>query len=193
MNFTFTNKILLYSGSLVLCFNLNAQKSETIKEEIIEIPDPIISDPDNEFYPIDSVGTIWGTDPFPEYGDYESLPSPDYYLGRERDADEPYTYVDVEAEYPGGFAQLMQFISENYNYPDVAQKNHIEGKLYVRFVVNEDGTVSDVSLDQKMVPSCPECDTEAIRVIRKLNGWTPGKIAGKPVRQWYIIPISLSL
>ena len=67
----------------------------------------------------------------------------------------------------------------------------IEGKLYVRFVINTDGTVSDVSLEQKMVPSCPECDTEALKVIRKMNGWTPGKIGGKPVAQWYRLPISL--
>jgi protein TonB len=106
---------------------------------------------------------------------------------------EPYTFVDEEAEYPGGFAGVMQFINDNYKYPDIAREMQIQGKLYVRFVVNTDGTVSDVSIEQKMVPSCPECDSEALRVIRKLNGWKPGKIAGRSVPQWYVLPISLSL
>jgi len=107
--------------------------------------------------------------------------------------EQPYTFVDEEAEYPGGFAQIAQFISNNYNYPDIAREMGIQGKIYVRFTINTDGTVSDVSIEQKMVPSCPECDAEAIRIIRQLNGWSPAKVAGKKVPQYYILPIQLSL
>lgn len=175
MSFAFTKKILLCAAYFFLCFNLNAKKSESNTEEIIEFPPHIIPD-----YGIDTLNPSWDDAPLATYDS-------------ERDIDKPYSFVDEEAEYPGGLVGIMQFVGENYIYPDVALENQIEGKLYVRFVVNTDGTVSNVSIEQKMIPSCPECEKEAIRVIRKMNGWKPGRVAGKRVPQWYIIPISLDL
>jgi protein TonB len=116
---------------------------------------------------------------------------------------EPYTFVDEEAEFPGGYTALAEFVMSKYQLPDayaqLLDMNLINPerppKIYVKFVVDVNGYVSNISLEAKMVPSCPECDKEAIEVVQKLSRqfvWTPGKIGGKPVPQWYTLPISIS-
>jgi protein TonB len=101
-------------------------------------------------------------------------------------------FVDEDAYFPGGYSGLMQFISNNYIYPNYAKEKQLEGKFFVKFAVNTDGSVSHVSIDQKMNPPCRICEDEGIRVVKLMSGWTPAKIDDKNVASWYIIPISLS-
>lgn len=105
---------------------------------------------------------------------------------------EIYTYVDEEAEYPGGYAAMVAFFQKNLNYPQVAQENNIQGKCYVKFVVNGNGSVSSVQVERG-IAGCPECDKEAIRLVKMMPGWKPGKVNGKSVPSWFRLPINFAL
>lgn len=105
---------------------------------------------------------------------------------------EIYTYVDEEPEFPGGYATMMAFIQKNFNYPQVAIENNIQGKCYVKFVVKGDGTVSNVQIERG-IPGCPECDREAVRVVKMMPGWKAGKVNGKSVSSVFRLPINFAL
>jgi len=105
---------------------------------------------------------------------------------------EIYTYVDEDPEFPGGYAAMMAFIQKNFNYPQVAIENNIQGKCYVKFVVKGDGSVSGVQVERG-IAGCPECDKEATRVVRMMPGWKPGKVNGKSVSTLYRLPINFAL
>ena len=98
---------------------------------------------------------------------------------------------DQMPEFPGGQQAMMKFISENLKYPVAAQENGIQGRVICQFVINRDGSVVDVIVvrsagDQYL-------DNEAIRVIKSMPKWIPGKQKGKPVRVKYTIPINFHL
>lgn len=97
---------------------------------------------------------------------------------------------DVLPEYPGGINALMQFLSENLVYPTGAMKNNIQGRVLVQFVIDSEGNVSNVEIRQGVEPSLND---EAIRVVKLLNGWTPGKVRGQNVNVWYVLPITFKL
>ena len=98
--------------------------------------------------------------------------------------------VEQMPEYPGGQAALIEYISNNVKYPDDAAKNKVEGKVFVTFVVDTDGKITDVSLLRKVFPSL---DAEAIRVISGMPNWIPGKQKGQVVRVKYTVPIMFRL
>ena len=98
--------------------------------------------------------------------------------------------VEQMPEYPGGQAALFEFISKNVKYPDDAVKKKVEGKVFVTFVVDTDGKITDVSLMRKVFPSL---DAEAIRVISAMPNWIPGKQKGQVVRVKYTVPIMFRL
>jgi periplasmic protein TonB len=102
------------------------------------------------------------------------------------------TFVEEEAEFPGGYAEMMKYFGQNMKYPEMAVQAGIEGKANVRFVVEKDGSIGNVTV-QKGVPNCPECDKEAVRVIKSMPRWKPGKIGGKSVRSYYSMPVSFKL
>lgn len=106
----------------------------------------------------------------------------------EKKPEEIFTFVDEEAVFPG----LSEYLAKKVNYPQTAMEMNIQGKCYLRFVVNTDGSVSDVSVERG-VPDCPECDREAVRVIKSMPNWKPGKNGGRPVRLWMRIPINFVL
>lgn len=84
---------------------------------------------------------------------------------------------------------MRKFIAENLVYPESAQKAGIEGKAYLQFVVGTDGKLTDIKV-MRGVADCPECDAEAVRVVRLMPNWIPGKNAGKPVKSYYNLPIA---
>jgi protein TonB len=92
------------------------------------------------------------------------------------------------AEFPGGHEAMNKFLRNNLVYPQVAIEMNIQGKCYVRFIVNEDGSISNVRL-MRGVTDCPECDKEAIRVIKSMPKWNPGKLNGKAVGSSINLPI----
>lgn len=98
--------------------------------------------------------------------------------------------VEQMPEYPGGQAALFEFISKNVKYPEDAVKKKVEGKVFVTFVVDTDGKITDVSLLKKVFPSL---DAEAIRVISAMPNWIPGRQKGQVVRVKYTVPLIFRL
>jgi len=107
---------------------------------------------------------------------------------------EPEIALDVEeyAEFPGGKKAMMDFLNKNIKYPQVAIEQGIQGRCYLRFVVSTEGKISDVRV-LRGVPDCPECDREAIRVIKSMPKWKPGKNNGRGVNSYFDMPVSFTL
>ena len=98
--------------------------------------------------------------------------------------------VEQMPEYPGGQAALFEYLNKNIKYPADAEKKKVEGKVFVTFVVDSDGKITDVSLLKKVFPSL---DAEAIRVISAMPNWIPGRQKGQAVRVKYTVPIMFRL
>lgn len=96
--------------------------------------------------------------------------------------------VEDMPRFPGG--NVQKWIAKNIKYPMIAQENNIQGKVFVQFVIEKDGSVSDVKVARSVDPSL---DKEAIRVVKMMPKWTPGKQRGKPVRVSYTVPINFQL
>jgi len=102
----------------------------------------------------------------------------------------PFVVVEEMPMYPGGDVELLKYIGEHTNYPEVAKENNIQGRVIVRFCVTAKGGVSQVSILKGVDP---ELDQEAIRVVNTLPAFKPGKQGGKPVPVWYMVPITFTL
>jgi protein TonB len=96
--------------------------------------------------------------------------------------------VDEPAEFPGGMTAMKKFIAANLVYPESAKDAGIQGKCYLNFVVGADGKISDIKI-MRGVPDCPDCDKAAVRVVKQMPDWIPGKVAGKPVKSSYNLPV----
>lgn len=103
--------------------------------------------------------------------------------------DEVLVTVDEMPEYPGGIVALQSFMAQTVRYPVEAQRKGIQGRVYVNFVVEKDGTVGVVKI-ARGVDS--DLDAEAIRVVKLLPKWKPGKQKGKLVRVSYTVPIKFA-
>jgi protein TonB len=99
-----------------------------------------------------------------------------------------YQFVEEEADFPGGRAALLKYLGENIKYPQVAQELGLGGKCFVQFVVSAQGNISNVKV-VRGVPDCDECDKEAVRVVKGMPKWKPGKIGGKPVNCSFNLPV----
>jgi protein TonB len=97
---------------------------------------------------------------------------------------------EVEAEYPGGYGALMKFLSENIKYPQLAKEGGITGKVFITFVVEKDGSIGHVKVAREIGGGC---GAEAVRVIKMMPKWSPGRQNGRPVRTSYTVPVSFSL
>lgn len=93
-------------------------------------------------------------------------------------------------EFPGGEKELYKYLGKETEYPSLAQDNGIESKLFVQFIVNGDGSISDVEI---LNPQGLGFDKEAKRVISGMPNWKPGKQGGKTVRVYYVLPINFTL
>jgi protein TonB len=102
----------------------------------------------------------------------------------------PFVVVEEMPMYPGGDVELLKYIAEHTQYPEVAKENNIQGRVIVRFCVTAKGGVSQVSILKGVDP---ELDKEAIRVVNTLPAFKPGKQGGKPVPVWYMVPITFTL
>ena len=105
---------------------------------------------------------------------------------------EPETFVDEEAEFPGGYPTMMAWISKNLVFPLTAIENNVQGKCFLRFVVSVNGNISSIAVT-KGVPDCPECDKAAINVIKSMPNWKPGKLNGRSVSSYCSIPINFAI
>jgi len=98
--------------------------------------------------------------------------------------------VEKMPEYPGGQAALFEYLSTNVKYPADAEKQKIQGRVLVTFIVNTDGSITDIEVVKKAFPSL---DAEAVRVISGMPKWTPGEQKGQKVRVKYTVPLSFNL
>jgi len=101
---------------------------------------------------------------------------------------EVFTIVESQPEFPGGIPALMKFVKNNISTPDVLIKNELVGKVYLRFIVNEDGSVTSIEV-MKGIEGCSECDEEAMRVLSMMPLWKPAIMQGRPVKSYFNIPI----
>ena len=98
--------------------------------------------------------------------------------------------VEQMPEYPGGFQALFEYLGQNVKYPEDAEKQKVEGRVLANFVVETDGSISNVEV---IKPAFPSLDAEAVRVLSAMPKWTPGMQSGKVVRVRFTVPINFSL
>ena len=112
---------------------------------------------------------------------------------KEEEEEEEVIFMVVESmpEFPGGQQALFKFLAENVKYPVIAQENGIQGRVICQFVVNRDGSIVDVVAVRSSGDA--SLDKEAIRVIKSMPKWKPGKQRGKPVRVKYTVPVNFRL
>ena len=101
-----------------------------------------------------------------------------------------FEHVEQMPQFPGGDKELLAYLSKNIKYPAIAQEQNIQGKVYLRFVVGKDGEVSEVTVVRSLDPSC---DKEAVRVVKSLPKFIPGKQNGNPVKVYYSVPVTFRL
>jgi len=107
-----------------------------------------------------------------------------------REKDDVYVTAEKMPQYPGGEMELRKFIATNLNYPEEARVQKAEGVVIVRFVVNTKGNIEDVRILQKVHPAI---DTEVLRIVSKLERFTPGSQGGKLVNVYYTLPVTFAL
>lgn len=98
--------------------------------------------------------------------------------------------VDTPPQYPGGVSEMMKFLSNNLQYPVLAQEENIQGRVTVRFVIKKDGSVDDIQILRSLHPIL---DSEAVRVVNTFPKWIPGELDGEPVNVWFVLPINFKL
>lgn len=106
------------------------------------------------------------------------------------ETDEIFTIVEESAAPKGGMAAFYKYVGDKMKYPPQARRMGIDGKVFVEFVINKDGSISDVKAVKGIGAGC---DEEAVRVVQSAPAWTPGKQRGKPVKQRMVLPITFKL
>ncbi|MFN6115165.1 MAG: energy transducer TonB [Flavobacteriales bacterium] len=100
----------------------------------------------------------------------------------------PLQIAEQMPEFPGGQEAMMKFISSNINYPEDMAEAGVGGKVFIEFVVRADGPITDVRV-LRGIPGGPSLDREAVRVVKAMPKWNPGKQSGKPVDVIYRLPV----
>ena len=103
---------------------------------------------------------------------------------------EIFQIVEEMPAYPGGDQKLMEYVAKNIKYPQIARETGIQGRVFVGFVVEPDGSVSNVKVLRGIGGGC---DEEAMRVVKSMPKWKPGKQRGKAVRVSYMLPVNFKL
>ena len=98
--------------------------------------------------------------------------------------------VDEMPEFPGGYTKLFEYVQKNLKYPIMARESNIQGRVFVQFIIEKDGSISNVKVLQGIGEGC---DEEAIRLVENMPQFKPGRNNGKPVRVQYTLPIMFAL
>jgi protein TonB len=104
--------------------------------------------------------------------------------------EEVFTAVEQMPQFPGGEAELLKYVATHIKYPTMAAENNIQGRVVVKFVVKKDGNVGEVVV---LRGKDPDLDKEAVRVVKTLPRFIPGKMNGQAVSVWYTLPINFKL
>ena len=131
---------------------------------------------------------------------------PDFTKSKLDQDEEIFMIVEKRPEYPGGIAKFHKYIRKHLKYPKTAKRNNVSGKVYVKFAINNDGTIDDESVralapdeltklgwSHKDVIVNKECEFEAIRLLIECSDWIPAMQKGKPVSVGMIVPINFIL
>ena len=111
-------------------------------------------------------------------------------IGDTEKAREVFVIVEEMPEFPGGQQALMKFMTSNLRYPEIAKEEEIQGTVFVTFVVQEDGSLREVKVLRGVHP---ELDREALRVVKSMPNWRPGKNGGKVCCVQYNLPVNFVL
>ncbi|MBP5318239.1 MAG: energy transducer TonB, partial [Paludibacteraceae bacterium] len=173
--------------------NIDEDIMATQREELPEPPKPEVK---IEQLPQEFVATEEEVDTHPDFTSeatdegvqlQQTIQTPT----EEEDPEEtPLLIVEKMPEFPGGEAAMRKFIASNLRYPAACAETGIQGRVVCQFVVNKDGKIVDVEVIKKVHP---DLDAEAVRVIKKMPAWTPGRQGGKAVRVKYNVPIRFKL
>ncbi|SRR5258708_6056916 len=106
------------------------------------------------------------------------------------DSQQIFTAVEHEPEFKGGVKVFYKYLQESLHYPAIAKKNNIQGKVFLSFIVEKDGSITNVKIARGL---SKEIDAEAMRVIQASPKWIPGTQNGKAVRVAYVMPLSFTL
>ena len=109
---------------------------------------------------------------------------------KKRNNDKAFDVVEEMPSFPGGTAKLFEYLTTSVKYPEAAKKAGVQGRVVATFVVETDGAISDVNVVKSV---SPELDAEAVRVLKGMPNWNPGKQNGKAVRVKYTVPVTFSL
>ena len=101
-----------------------------------------------------------------------------------------YDQVEQMPEFPGGMPAMIEYLQTNMKYPEDAVKQKVGGRVMVMFVVETDGTISNVRVARNVFPSL---DAEAVRVVKAMPKWKPGKEKGRPVRVNFTLPVVFNI
>ena len=168
---------------------LAPKKKQEATPQKINVVDKEIAPPEEELDKAD--GDNKGEDS--ELESTKNTDEADYATAQPALGDNPLNFHTVEdlPKFPGGAVELMKWLTKNLRYPSDAQRNKKEGKVVVQFIVNKDGTMSNL----KVVKSAQyaSLDREALRVMRKMPKWTPGVQNDKPCRTMVCIPVVFKL
>jgi protein TonB len=156
---------------------------EVVEDDVIKTQDEL-----NETKVTISVADVKGTDE--EHGVDIAELNQNQEIAQEPIKEEVFQIVEQMPEFPGGEIALRNYIAEHLKYPASAQEMGIQGKVYVTFVVDKNGNVTNATIVRGIDPAL---DNEALRVINSLPKWTPGKQRGIPVSVSYTVPINFTL
>ncbi len=117
-------------------------------------------------------------------------PEPEPKVVEKHEPEKIFTAVEQRAEFPGGESALYSWLQKNLRYPERAQQNDIQGRVIVRFVVNKDGSIEQVTVAKGVDK---DLDQEAIRVVKRMPKWQPGKNNGQAVRSYFTLPVTFKL
>lgn len=109
---------------------------------------------------------------------------------KEEAEEAPFIAVEIMPEFPGGYAALRKYLADHLNYPVIAQENGVKGTVFVRFIVDRDGSIKNPFVLRGVDPAL---DKEALRVVNSLPKWRPGLQQGRAVSVFYTVPISFVL
>jgi protein TonB len=101
-----------------------------------------------------------------------------------------FVVVEEQAEFPGGLDSMYAYIHKNLKYPELAKEKGIEGRVFVSFIIEKDGSISNVKILRGIGGGCEEA---AVEMIKNMPKWKPGKQRGKPVRFQFTLPIKFEL
>jgi protein TonB len=111
-------------------------------------------------------------------------------VAEESDDDKVFMAVEQTAEFPGGMAAMYKFLNKNQKYPPSARRMGIEGKVFVKFIVDREGAISNIEI---MKGINADLDKEAVRLIKLMPPWKPGKQNGRAVKSQFVLPINFKL